>query len=43
MEPTKDILINIQNLKNRLIVTYGIEDPLHLVNFNFQEKFRSAQ
>ena len=43
MEQTKDILINIQNLKNRLIVTYGIEDPLHLVNFDFQGKFRSAQ
>lgn len=43
MEPTKEILENIQNLKNRLIVTYGIDEPLQLVNFDFQDRFRKAQ
>ena len=43
MEPTQDILENIQNLKNKLIVTYGIDEPLRLVNFDFQDRFRKAQ
>ena len=43
MEPTQEILENIQNLKNKLIVTYGIDEPLRLVNFDFQDRFRKAQ
>lgn len=43
MEPTEHILNNIQILKNKLIVEYGIDDPVTLVNSDFQERFKNAE
>ena len=43
MEPIEHILDNIQILKNKLIVEYGIDDPVTLVNNDFQGKFRNAE
>lgn len=43
MEPIEHILDNIQILKNKLIVEYGIDDPVTLVNNDFQNKFRNAE
>lgn len=43
MEPIEEILTNIQILKNELIVKYGIDEPVILVNKDFQERFRDAE
>lgn len=43
MEPIEEILTNIQILKNKLIVEYGIDDPVTLVNKEFQKRFRDAE
>ena len=43
MEPIEEILTNIQILKNKLIVEYGIDDPVSLVNKDFQKRFKDAE